>query len=246
MQITYCSNLSSVHLKNIHRYWSYDCTPDTANVFEIGITLPGHSDASEAASTLYRLQLSSASNLSVTVVCTVRTCTCHKRLSTRIWEVRLRVGTFMFCGESSRKPPTWPKDLLASAPYRNRTQPNGQSLHWLSYSYCKHTNSAAKKRLSVILCIPMDHCRIHNSPFTISSYQFLRLPNQVFPWDFTTKSLYALLQHTCCMHIFLLDLVKWIVYGGEQIMKLLMQLFPVLRWFLSLRPEYSSVQYINP
>jgi hypothetical protein len=138
--------------------------------------------------------------LATCLVTAVRTSTCHKRLSTRIWEVRLWAGTFMSCGESSRKPPTWPKDLLASAPYRNRTRPNGQPLHWLSYSDCKHTNSAAKKRLSVILCTPMDHCRIHNSTLTISSYQFLRLPNQVFSWDFTTKSLYAL-RHTCCMHI---------------------------------------------
>ena len=62
----------------------------------------------------------------------------------------------------------------------------------------------------------MGHYRIpNNPPLTTSSYQFLCLPNELFPWEFSTRSLYALLPHACCMPTFLLDLVSWITYGGE-------------------------------
>jgi hypothetical protein len=60
---------SSIRFKNVRSDWSYECTPNTVNVFETGITLPGRSEVSQAATTPCRLQLravleSSASKLS--------------------------------------------------------------------------------------------------------------------------------------------------------------------------------------
>ena len=45
-----------IHFKNIHSYWSYKRTANTVNDFEIGITPPGRSDMSLAATTPSRLQ----------------------------------------------------------------------------------------------------------------------------------------------------------------------------------------------
>ena len=62
------SSAFSVRLKNIHADWSYECTPNAVNVFDIAVTLPDRSDVSLAAATPCRLQLcavlgSCASNL---------------------------------------------------------------------------------------------------------------------------------------------------------------------------------------
>jgi LIM domain-binding protein 1 len=59
----------SVCFKNVHSNRSYECDPDTVNVFERGITLPGHCEVSLAATTPCRLELrtlfgSAASKLS--------------------------------------------------------------------------------------------------------------------------------------------------------------------------------------
>jgi len=94
----------------------------------------------------------------------------------------------------------------------------------------------------------MVHRRSHNNPLlTASSHQFLCLPNELFPCEFTTRSLSAPVPHACCMHIFLLDLVSWITFGGEHKSwsSSLWNFSPVLRHFLPLRPEHFSVQYIT-
>ena len=93
-----------VCFKNVHSDQNYKCTPSPVNVFERGITLPGHSEVSLAVNLLYQLQLcvvlrgsdsnlpdhyctvfgSSASNLSSHCVCSpthsttrVTTYTCY-------------------------------------------------------------------------------------------------------------------------------------------------------------------------
>lgn len=57
----------SIHFKNIHSYWNYQCKHNIGNVLERGIMLPGHPMVSITANRLYRVQLrivlgSSASN----------------------------------------------------------------------------------------------------------------------------------------------------------------------------------------
>jgi hypothetical protein len=47
----------NIRYKNFHSDWNYACTPNRVNVFETGITLPGRSEVSLAATTPYRLQL---------------------------------------------------------------------------------------------------------------------------------------------------------------------------------------------
>jgi hypothetical protein len=47
----------SVGLKNVHCCWSYECTPNAVNVFDIGTTLPDRSDVSLTVATPCRLQL---------------------------------------------------------------------------------------------------------------------------------------------------------------------------------------------
>ena len=55
----------SVPFKNVRRYWSCECSPNRTSVFGTGVTLPDRSGVSLAATTLWRLQLSSASKWSV-------------------------------------------------------------------------------------------------------------------------------------------------------------------------------------
>jgi hypothetical protein len=65
----------SISFKNVHNDWSYDCTPNTADVFEEGITLPGVPVVSLSATMPCRQQLctllgSSVSKLSSPCKCT--------------------------------------------------------------------------------------------------------------------------------------------------------------------------------
>jgi hypothetical protein len=57
----------SIHFRNIHSDWSCKCTPNTANAFEIDITLPGHY-VSLATATLCQLQLYTVSGSSASKV----------------------------------------------------------------------------------------------------------------------------------------------------------------------------------
>jgi len=53
----------SVHFKAVHSYWSCDCVPNGVHVFGTGITLPGRSEGSKAATTPRRLQLCTVNKL---------------------------------------------------------------------------------------------------------------------------------------------------------------------------------------
>jgi len=50
---------SNFCFQTVHSDWSYECTPNTVNVFEKGITPPGRYVGSQAATTPCRLRLGS-------------------------------------------------------------------------------------------------------------------------------------------------------------------------------------------
>lgn len=58
----------TVHLKNVHSHWSYECIHNRVNVSERGLMLSGHSDVTLAVTILCWLQLCTTTRSSVVML----------------------------------------------------------------------------------------------------------------------------------------------------------------------------------